>query len=49
MAVAPEIPEGELLPRAEGWRFGAYAGGPHALAGEVADPAELVAAAGAAR
>ena len=40
------MPEGELLPRATGWRFGAYAGGPHALAGEVADPAELVAAAG---
>ena len=46
VAVAPEIPEGELLPREEGWRFGAYAGGPHAVAGEVADPAELVAAAG---
>ena len=45
-ATAPEVPEGELLPRASGWRFGAYAGGPHALAGEVADPAELVAAAG---
>ena len=29
-----------------GWRFGAYAGGPYALAGEVEDPAELVAAAG---
>src|SRR4051794_38476626 len=46
VATAPEAPEGELLPRASGWRFGAYAGGPHALAGEVADPAELVAAAG---
>jgi DNA polymerase I len=46
VAEAPETPEGELLPRATGWRFGAYAGGPHALAGEVADPAELVAAAG---
>ena len=45
-ATAPEVPEGELLPRATGWRFGAYAGGPHALAGEVDDPAELVAAAG---
>ena len=45
-ATAPEVPEGELLPRATGWRFGAYAGGSHALAGEVADPAELVAAAG---
>ncbi len=46
VATAPETPEGELLPRETGWRFGAYAGGPHALAGEVADPAELVAAAG---
>ncbi len=46
VADAPETPEGELLPRETGWRFGAYAGGPHALAGEVADPAELVAAAG---
>jgi DNA polymerase-1 len=46
VASAPEVPEGELLPRASGWRFGAYAGGPHALAGEVEDPAELVAAAG---
>jgi DNA polymerase I len=45
-ATAPEVPEGELLPRASGWRFGAYAGGPYALAGEVSDPAELVAAAG---
>ena len=26
-----------------GWRFGAYAGGPYALAGDVGDPAELVA------
>jgi DNA polymerase-1 len=46
VATAPETPEGELLPRETGWRFGAYAGGPQALAGEVADPAELVAAAG---
>jgi len=46
VVAAPEVAEGELLPRASGWRFGAYAGGPHALAGEVADPAELVAAAG---
>src|SRR5215207_1942136 len=45
-ATAPEVPEGELLPRADAWRFGAYAGGPYALAGEVGDPAELVAAAG---
>ena len=46
VATAPEPAEGELLPRATGWRFGAYAGGPHALAGEVEDPAVLVAAAG---
>ena len=46
VATAPEPAEGELLPRATGWRFGAYAGGPHALAGEVDDPAELVRAAG---
>src|SRR5829696_4158545 len=45
-ATAPDVPEGELLPRETGWRFGAYAGGPYALAGEVADPAELVKAAG---
>jgi DNA polymerase-1 len=46
VAVAPEPAEGELLPRADGWRFGAYAGGGEALAGEVDDPAELIAAAG---
>jgi DNA polymerase I len=47
VAVAPEAPEGELIPRAERWRFGAYAtGASQALAGEVDDPAELVAAAG---
>jgi DNA polymerase-1 len=46
VAVAPEPAEGELIPRAERWRFGAYAGGDQALAGEVDDPAELVAAAG---
>jgi DNA polymerase-1 len=46
VALAPEPAEGELLPPPGGWRFGAYAGGPYALAGEVADPAELVAAAG---
>jgi DNA polymerase-1 len=46
VATAPEPAEGELLPRETGWRFGAYAGGPYALAGEVADPVELVAAAG---
>ena len=42
----PEIPEGELLAVEERWRFGAYAGGSGALAGECDDPAELVAAAG---
>ena len=46
VAEAPEAPEGELIPRAERWRFGAFAGGGQALAGEVDDPAELVAAAG---
>jgi DNA polymerase-1 len=46
VAQAPEAPEGELLPREPRWRFGAYAGGNHALAGEVDDPAELVKAAG---
>ena len=46
VAEAPEAPEGELIPRAERWRFGAYAGSGQALAGEVDDPAELVAAAG---
>jgi DNA polymerase-1 len=46
VAVAPEPAEGELLPPPGGWRFGAYAGGDYALAGEVADPAELVRAAG---
>src|SRR5918995_461086 len=46
VALAPEIPEGELLARESGWHFGAYAGGPHAIAGEVEDPAQLVAAAG---
>ena len=46
VVLEPEIPEGELLARESGWRFGAYAGGPHALVGEVEDPALLVAAAG---
>jgi DNA polymerase-1 len=43
---APEIAEGELLPREQAWAFGAYAGGPEALAGECAHPRELVAAVG---
>jgi DNA polymerase-1 len=46
VAVAPEAPEGELLPRESRWRFGAYAGGQYALVGEIDDPAELVRAAG---
>ena len=45
VALAPEIVEGELIPRESHWRFGAYAGGSHALVGSVDDPAELVAAA----
>ena len=45
VALAPEIVEGELIPREEHWRFGAYAGGSHALVGTCDDPAELVAAA----
>src|SRR3954468_20685485 len=46
VAAAPEAPEGELIPTSTTWRFGAYPGGDHALAGEVGHPAELVAAAG---
>jgi DNA polymerase-1 len=49
VAVAPEPAEGELLPVEGRWRFGAYAGGDHALAGECDDPAELVRAAGTRR
>ena len=36
---APEIPEGELIPREPQWRYAAYAGGNIALAGETDDPA----------
>jgi DNA polymerase-1 len=46
VASPPEAPEGELLPPEGGWRFGAYAGGDHAVVGEVEDPRELLAAAG---
>src|SRR5919106_580587 len=46
VAVAPEAPEGELIPTSTSWRLRAHAGGGQALAGEVDDPAELVAAAG---
>ena len=45
VALAPEIAEGELIPRETQWRFGAYSGGSHALVGAVDDPAQLVAAA----
>jgi len=41
----PEQPEGELFP-VGGWRFGAYAGGDGALAGECEVPDELAAALG---
>jgi DNA polymerase I len=44
-ARAPEQPEGELFPTG-GWRFGAYAGGDEALAGECGAPGELAAALG---
>ena len=47
VAESPIVPEGELLPREPRWSFGAYAtDAAQALAGEVDDPAELVAAAG---
>jgi DNA polymerase-1 len=45
-AHAPEQPEGELFPTSEAWRFGAYAGGEEALAGECTTPDELAAALG---
>jgi DNA polymerase-1 len=44
-ARAPEQPEGELFP-VGGWRFGAFAGGEEALAGECGAPDELAAALG---
>jgi DNA polymerase I len=43
-ARAPEKPEGALFGESEAWRFGAYAGGEEALAGECAAPDELAAA-----
>jgi DNA polymerase I len=46
VVVAPETPEGELIPREERYTFGAYAGGSYALAGECDSPSELVAAVG---
>src|SRR6185312_823376 len=45
-ARAPETPEGALFGESEAWRFGAYAGGDEALAGECEAPDELAAAAG---
>ncbi|HEX4804693.1 MAG TPA: DNA polymerase, partial [Conexibacter sp.] len=42
----PEHPEGELFPHSEAWRFGAYAGGEQALAGECGAPDEPATAAG---
>src|SRR4051812_48671580 len=46
IASPPEAPEGELIPASTKWRFGAYAGGDYAVAGEVDAPAELVRAVG---
>jgi DNA polymerase-1 len=43
---APETPEGALFAEDQTWRFGAYAGGAEALAGEVDAPDELAAALG---
>jgi DNA polymerase I len=43
---SPEQPEGELFPLSETWRFGAYAGGEQALAGECGAPDELAATLG---
>jgi DNA polymerase-1 len=43
---AAHVPEDALFVEGQPWRFGAYAGGEEALAGEVAGPEELVAAAG---
>ncbi|MDQ6914742.1 MAG: DNA polymerase I [Actinomycetota bacterium] len=45
-ARAPEVPADALFVEGQPWRFGAYAGGEEALAGECAGPAELVAAVG---
>jgi DNA polymerase-1 len=43
----PEKPEDALFGESEAWRFGAYAGGAEALAGECGGPGELAAALGA--
>jgi DNA polymerase-1 len=45
-ARAPEQPEDALFADSTAWRFGAWAGGAKALAGEVADPGELATALG---
>jgi DNA polymerase-1 len=45
-AAPPLVPEGELLAAHPAWRFGAWGGVGAALAGDVADPAEIVALAG---
>ena len=45
-ARAPEKPEDALFGESEAWRFGAYAGGEEALAGECGAPDELAAALG---
>jgi DNA polymerase-1 len=45
-ARAPETPEGALFGDSEAWRFGAYAGGAEALAGQCGAPEELAAALG---
>jgi len=45
-ARAPEKPEDALFGESEAWRFGAFAGGAEALAGECGAPDELAAAAG---
>ena len=39
---APEVPEGELIPREPTWRYAAYAGGNIALAGETDDPSLVI-------
>jgi DNA polymerase-1 len=43
---AAEVPDDALFTEAAAWRFGAYTGGDEALAGDCAEPAELVAACG---
>ncbi|MCW2952456.1 MAG: polymerase [Conexibacter sp.] len=45
-ARAPEKPDDALFGENDAWRFGAFAGGGEAVAGELTDPAELAAALG---